>query len=302
MSAEVRLNITYEQDGHALSLPNTISALIAARDLVAMGMREYKVPVDRVNERVELEPGSFDIALVLQAIPESATGLIIMGPEEWTKALRNVRLFVLEAGKWAKLVQGKVIGELQVRLEDDEAVVETEGKTSRFRKRNLEVFASGRKADKLLDKLLNPVHEGEAFTLKLDAHEDGTVRLDGDAAERLHERVAPKPLVEAVPQGDTERVVEETLRLRSATFDPDLTWRVASDVAEFGAKVADQEFLDRVQRGEVTFRAGDELDVDMRVRSWTEHGSSKTRFERTITKVRGHRNVPPAGEHVDRIV
>ena len=71
-------------------------------------------------------------------------------------------------------------------------------------------------------------------------------------------------------------------------------------IAPRGTDLSDAQ--DRVQRGEVTFRAGDELDVDMRVRTWTEDGSSKTRFERTITKVRDHRNVPPAGEHVDRIV
>lgn len=88
---------------------------------------------------------------------------------------------------------------------------------------------------------------------------------------------------------ETEPKLDATARraveIIKPSFADDLVWTVSGGEGErFTAKMADPEFQERVDRGEVFFKKGDIAIVDVATKSWVVNG--RLHSEHEITKVR----------------
>lgn len=116
----------------------------------------------------------------------------------------------------------------------------------------------------------------ETFTIS-----DETNEVTVHASERNAFHVPP-PADELLLDTTATSVV----RLISIAFQDDNKWRVSDGDSAFWVRIADLEFLSRINRNEESFTAGDLLKVEMSVKQWRLAEGIKV--DRVVTKVLRH--------------
>ena len=94
----------------------------------------------------------------------------------------------------------------------------------------------------------------------------------------------------AVPNVTQEEMLDTMGRaiyhVLNASFDENLKWRFSDGECRITASMKDQEFLDSLDKGLVSFTKGDMLEVEIRTRQWKTETGLVT--DREITKVLSH--------------
>lgn len=96
------------------------------------------------------------------------------------------------------------------------------------------------------------------------------------------------------PEGDEQILLDDVRRsafsIVSLAFKDDNKWRLHDGNSQISTSIADEDFLRRVDRNEISFAKGDVLICDVRVRqSQTPNG---LRTEYTVEKVVEHKHAP----------
>ncbi len=97
-----------------------------------------------------------------------------------------------------------------------------------------------------------------------------------------------------IPEGEEKLEEDEvrnmTLQIISLTFKETNKWKVTDGLEPFSVTIEDVEFLNKIDRNEVSFSKNDYLVCDVRERQFqTNKGLRK---ERAIIKVKEHRPAP----------
>lgn len=112
------------------------------------------------------------------------------------------------------------------------------------------------------------------------------------------------------PEGEEQILLDDVRRsafsIVSLAFKDDNKWRLHDGNSQISTSIADEDFLQRVDRNEISFAKGDVLICDVRVRQSQTSNGLKTEY--TVEKVVEHKRAPrqlalhieeaaPPGEH-----
>lgn len=139
-----------------------------------------------------------------------------------------------------------------------------------------------------LEKIVEPLKKPGIDRLEFREDQKVVEQLTKEDTEYLK---LPEEPEEITKESETERTVE----IVSAQFREDLKWRfINGNKVTFTATMEDQDFLDRLDRHEVSFRKGDILDIRLKTRDYlTPEGNLKAEY--AIIKVLKHRSTPLQG-------
>jgi hypothetical protein len=116
---------------------------------------------------------------------------------------------------------------------------------------------------------------------------DAVAVTHGDESARLTQIDAVEVVVNLLEDvvTDSERVMEDVrLEVVQPAFDEQYVWRFDDGRHRFTARIEDESFLARVISEQESFRAGDSIVADVRVRSRHQRGGRELRTY-TITRV-----------------
>lgn len=66
----------------------------------------------------------------------------------------------------------------------------------------------------------------------------------------------------------------------SVNFEKDLKWRFSTDTIKFSARILDEDFLSKVEKGEIAFSKGVSLKITLKeVQTLDKTGTTKTEYE-----------------------
>ena len=280
-------------DGPALStsemdVRSLAPALLAIADAIDEANRELNgdQAVAKVSVRGSFKSGSFGIDLALQVdwLRELLSALNSDAANAALNLLASLG-FVGAGGKgllWLirKIRNRKVQkvlapdGErVTFVLEDQEEIVTTGDVTRLYRNRKVRYS---------LEKAFFEPLDREGITSVTLSHDGYDVEILKEEAELFRAPVLDE-------QHLAEFLSEAHLQIVTLSFQEDNKWRFSRGTGDgpFYALIRDQEFLDRVNRNEVTFAKGDLLKVRLRTReTLSDKGVLKT--EQEVDKVLQH--------------
>lgn len=128
---------------------------------------------------------------------------------------------------------------------------------------------------KELRKVFAPLeHEGIEMVTFL---ESGKSVEHGETITKEDVAYFMPPEAKQEPLPDKEEIM--TLQLVSVSFRGENKWRFTDGISIFYAGISDEAFLRRVQNAEVSFSAGDVLDVRMHKRHWIDGDAMKSDYK-----------------------
>jgi hypothetical protein len=97
----------------------------------------------------------------------------------------------------------------------------------------------------------------------------------------------------------TDAEFEQTLRVVTAAFEPDRSWRFSDGTSPWPARITDAVFLGQIDRRDALFGKNDEIRARVRLLQYREHGVLHT--ERYIVEVMAHSPASVTGNLLDEI-
>ncbi len=277
--AETQFNLAY--DGPALELrrmpvEDLAPALFALGGFFAEASRT--IYPDREPAALSIEAtdaGSFLVRLILetkaawdafQDLFDSAPGNALANLEAIGFALF---LFIKRVGKKKIVAQDTTPDPGQIRVTlDDGTTVEIPTQVLTLYE-NVELRLQAR-------RVVAPLHRDGVDVLRLEGRPQ-TVIIEKSDLEAFDLPAEEEPLL--------EHEIEMLLEILRLSFHGAAQWRFTDGTQPFSASVADQAFLDRVERGEA-FRKGDILRCRVRITQTQRDGKINT--ERRIFRVVDH--------------
>ncbi|MCY3681242.1 MAG: hypothetical protein OXH16_07585 [Gemmatimonadetes bacterium] len=129
--------------------------------------------------------------------------------------------------------------------------------------------------------------------------ENGVERMDINQQENVESIDKSEIDFYDVPLREEEEKTESMQKIYVLVVSPSFQrgdkWRVSTgaDETAFFVGIADNDFIDKVSRGDEGFKAGDSLYVELQTIQWIEDGQLKT--ERNIVKVIDHMHAGEQG-------
>ena len=237
-----------------------------------------------VHVRSEFKKGSFLVSL--DVIQELSTLLSSENVETAKPILQ-----------WLGLASGPTIGLLRLilwlagrkpkevkKLDDGKVNISVEGNNNNITVNNtVAILYNDPNVRKSFSKVVEPLNK--------DGIDEFQVHEGGEVVERITK--AEREYVDGAQASEgfiNDEEYEATYRIEKLSFTDGLTWRFTDGNVSFGANVQDQEFLDRVSSGQVTFASGDALRLRIRKRSVQTEADMKTTY--TILRVLEHFPAP----------
>lgn len=237
-----------------------------------------------------LRRGSFDITTILQySILEQAklfvsdadangltalmtvlgwgTGIsgAICGIFSLLKKIRNRKITRIKPDKEHKV---------EIHLEDGDIIITTQDTMKIF------MNVSCRES---IEKVVSPLqNEGiDSFELR-----DPKSPSNKDALEAIHTgeiEFFTAPPAKQVEEKEQLPEQEMTVKITSITFEKGYKWRLTNGNSTFWASIEDTEFLDKVERGEISFTNGDMLRIRYYIQQTVKSNSIASEY--IVTKV-----------------
>ena len=234
-----------------------------------------------------VERGSFLVSLdVLQELKGLFTGADNVDADSILKFLglaAGASVGVLKLRRWlkGKPIKGTVLkdGSVQVNvnIDGDHNTVLVAPQAKKLYEAN--------GVQQELKKAVRPLHAPGIDTLRF--------LQDGDIVDTVREDELDAFTADQAAEDPEDETLEYegTYRLDRVTFADDLrTWTFSGPNLRFTARIADEQFLDQVQNGAVTFASGDRLHVRVRQRIRTRGQVTSSFF--TILQVIRHHPAP----------
>ena len=257
-------------------------ALVSVGDLLerantVLNGTEAKVSV---QVRADFRRGSFQILLdALQSFPSDVL----------TKdSLTNAKLLLEVLGLGGSGALG-LIGFIKwLRGRQPDKVERTPNKTVRVQIEDRHVEIHHAVFNLFSDGAVRKDAQGIVEPLRSQGVERFEIRRDGKVIESVERSDLPYFVSEEKEQDPTiDTTSEEVLEVVKPSFREDLRWSLWTlDGQRVGVNMLDQDFLKRVDSGEIAFRKGDLLRVTVRTKAWKVKG--QWRVERDVLKVIDH--------------
>ncbi len=270
----------------AMDIRELAPSLLAFADLVshintALGSKQT---IQVLLNQDSIQRGSFDITAILQCSLWEQAKLFVSAADEngltaimdilgWGTQITGTAGSIFSLIKWlrdrkiktAEHKDNKVI----LHLDDGDIVVTTSNIMKIY------VNADCRKS---IEKVLLPLkNEGiESFELR-----DPTHRQEQSSIESIHKDELPyfkAPPVDSVEEEETSPEQELTVKITSITFEKGNKWRLTDGNNTFWAKIEDEIFLSRVDRGDISFTNGDMLRIRYYVRQTVKNESLSSEY------------------------
>lgn len=281
--AEVDLNITFDGPGIVdgrMGARDLAASLIAVADLMQAAQAELFPHDRRVTVDIKAtDEGSFEANLVV--LHTFYERIVNMFSSDEIEAALNLGTVVGGVGTLLALLKrrarARVVSESPedggVRVEFGDGTAMHISREAAALARNVTVRKAARQTVEVLERP-DGVTSIKFESSAMETVEVGTFDIAGfDVPEEPEE-----------PLGQTERDVVVTIA--SAAFADGTKWRLSDGESTFWATIADQEFLERVDRAEEIFAKHDLLRV--RLRTEQVRTTSGLRAESTVVKVWEH--------------
>ena len=280
--SEVEIKIAYKgeavNDG-SMDVYEVASALLAIGESFQEANRELNGDTARISVRVrdKFEAGSFDIYLQIDhALLEQAKALLFPGNVKTAKDLAILLGFSVGMGDanavtgvihLLKLLKGMVIKSILPRPAENKVELHLENiNNSNI---SLEFITVDTETFRLST---NPIIRRSVNRLTKPLDRPGIDRVEISEGQRMVESISKEErpyyypvdivddhLVQTTSSQTSTRVAE--LEIVSPVFKPNNKWRLTDGNATYNVKMADDDFLRKVERHQVTFGSGDILKV-----------------------------------------
>ncbi len=195
----------------------------------------------------------------------SATGAGLIGVVKWLRGRKITRVIELSDGKVTILVD-------EARYQTEQAV--------------LMLLRDYRMRQHLEQLIAKPLEKEGVDTFAIAEEDVKSIAVTVEKGERQF-FYAPTPEDEYLDSAEYETNVQ----LVNISFKDNNMWRLSDGASEFHARMADQEFNDRVATNREAFARDDILRVRMRKTQKQVGGSLRTEYE--VLKVLLHRSIAP---------
>ena len=294
MSKVAKARIAYTGpalDQGVMDVRDLAPSLLAFADLVndvnkAIG-GEQKIQV--LLNQDSLQRGSFDITTILQcSILEQAKLFMSMADENGLTAVMDILGWGAQGAGTAggifsliKWIRGRKIKDAEskenkfiLHLDEGEVIVTTN---------NIMKVYLNADCRRSIEKVLTPLHsEGiESFELRNPDCPQNKEAIESIAKADAHYFKAPP--VESIEQEENLPEQEITVKITSITFEKGNKWRLTDGNNTFWAKIEDEEFLSKVEQGNISFTNGDMLRIRYYIRQKTKDDSLSSEY--IVTKV-----------------
>ena len=288
--SQVGLRLVYEGDsleGGELDVRLLAPALAGIGDLCARANQIVNGDDVKASVRVKSEfvPGSFGIDLVLElAGASSLIGLDARG-------IMTILGFLKDATSVARGLLGlfKELGQKQdqmsfVEVDEEIEVRMPDGRSVRVHRNVRNMYTDGECMRSLGQILVPLATTGVSVLSSMDDH-SVVERIDADDYQRVVS--SPTQPKEALPRSDSHEAIS-LVEVVQPVLSGDYKWRVSDGSgARITAKMADLDFISRVEDRSVVFGSGDFLRVRMRIDQAIDD-SGKLHVSRTIEQVLDH--------------
>lgn len=267
-------------------------ALLALGDVLEEANRTINGDRCKISISVDasFRAGSFGMELVIGSLLHNTIDFLTGNPVTAALNLLGLLGFTSQAQKGVvqliKWVRGRKISRVEL-LDNGNVKIFIDDQSEEVDKRVVDLFRNY-KLRQALEKAISKPLEQEGIT-------DFAVSTDGG---KTFERVTKNEQIYFVApvledEEITDSVVGKTLQLVSLSFKEDNKWRFTDGASTFFATIADQAFLDQVDKSESSFSKGDTLSVELRVKQWMSGEELKTEYivEKVLEHKSGNRQI-----------
>ena len=272
-------------DNGIMDVNQLAPALLAFGDLIHECNHILNKDSSKVSVYVKsnFQKGSFEINLqTVQKLADRLSYLItpqtfslkeILDLLGFTTSITGVNLLTLiQWIRGRKIEKAETIDKDTVRLTIDK-------ETREYSVAGWQLFKS-RKVRESIEGMLSPLNNDgiESFEVRDKTNNTAFQHIDKSESEYF-----------SVPADNTEEQTFESIRMcvvkvSSVNFEKDLKWRFATDTVKFYAEILDEEFLKKVEQGDIAFTKGVSLKVDLKeIQRLGKDATTKTEY--FITKV-----------------
>lgn len=269
-------------DTGMMDINDLAPALLSFGELIYESNKIANKDSSKINVYVssQFQRGSFEISIeIFQTLADQLKGLFTAGQ---TYSINDLLYMIgiasnvggvtginlLELIRWVK---GRKIDSVN-RIDADKCRVNIGDESKEISILGLNLFRSV-KIRKSIEGIITPLNQEGIEAFEVRESNVPCQRIDDTDKEYFN-----------VPDDDIEpEVLESTrrclIKVSSVNFEKDLKWRFSTDSMKFYATISDDDFLKRVEEGEISFAKGVSLLVDLHeVQNLHSNGDVKTDY------------------------
>ncbi|MGI6657489.1 MAG: hypothetical protein ACOX5Z_11870 [Desulfobulbus sp.] len=274
--------------GNEMDVRELAPALLALGEVLEQANATINQDKAKIALRVKasFRTGCFGIDFsVVQSLVDQVVNMFNAKPVESAGSLLSLLGFTVPGSayglvKLVKWLQNRPIKEV-ILLDDGRAKVVIDGDCFETEQRTIELLRNYMLRRALEQAIAKPLELPGIDTVALTDDERETNFVVIEKHERDYF---------AAPQEDEEQLVDDVseaaLKLVSVSFKGDNKWRFSTGEAPFYSTISDTEFLNRVNLGMESFRAGDILIVKLRKKQYRFGESIRSEYD--VEKVVEH--------------
>lgn len=261
-------------------------SLIAFADLVDYantvlgGQDKIKVMLNQDS----IKAGSFDITMVLDCdILRQAQVLVGIASSNGLADLMTVLGWGATVGGCScgvfsliKKINGRSLTDINVNENKKAEISLADGEKVITDEKVLKVFLDVN-CRMSIEKIVMPVKEDgiDSFELRKPLYPEDKEPIEKIEKDDVHAFVAPPSAVipdEALPPNDPPEY-EMTVKISAVNFEKGKKWRLTDGNNTFWASIVDESFLQKVDKGELSFTSGDMLKIKYKVKQSIKSGN-----------------------------
>ena len=290
MSSETHksLKIVYGGDSHEIDAEVLIESLVSY-SVVVQEASAYLSPESKVGIKIKAQKeGSFE--LLLDVVASAGGGLFDKEGVQYAAALITVVGGLYELKKF--LAKNLEKGEdedagLSVESANDSVLIKTKNGEITVSKNVYHIYQTSEKAKEGLRNTFTKLKDAEEIeSFQIIDPETGQSIFH---AEKEDFSVMSSDKGESEQRKQVEKKPEQELAVFKVVFKENHKWEFLYNGVRIYALISDADFISKVKKGEVAFRSGDRITVDLEiVQIFNEAANAFVNAEYIITKVIKH--------------